>query len=137
MTTSDGADSPDLDLYGCLGVSKTADARALKTAYRALALTLHPDKTHGDKAAAARFKDVTRAYNCLADPSKRQYYDSTGSLDGIDVTAEDWMATFAEVMHELTGGQPIRVRSHVPDETQQHMRLMHTRVGTQPVAIII
>lgn len=110
MTTSDDADSTaELDLYQCLGVAKTADALTLKKAYRALALSLHPDKTHGDKAAAARFKDVTRAYNCLADPSKRQYYDSTGSLDGVDVSAEEWMTFFAETMQMLTGGQPIQV----------------------------
>ena len=112
MTTADGVTSStaELDPYNCLGVGKTADAQALKKAYRALALELHPDKTHGDEAAAARFKEVTQAYNCLADPDKRRYYNKTGSLEGIDVTAEEWMTTFAEVMQEFTGGVPIKVR---------------------------
>jgi curved DNA-binding protein CbpA len=106
MTTSEAPDEEDL--YAVLGVTRTADEVALRKAYRALALQLHPDKNVGNPAAT-RFKRVTRAYNVLADPDKRRYYDTEGTLEDIDVAAEDWMAMFAQTMQELTGGMPIKV----------------------------
>ena len=52
------------DLYDVLGVSRTADARALKKAYRALAKKLHPD-TSTEPDAEARFQEVSAAYDGL------------------------------------------------------------------------
>ena len=71
------------DLYEVLGVSRDADDVEIKTAYRRLALEFHPDKNPGDKQAEERFKEITRAYGILSDPSKRNVYDRTGSPDGM------------------------------------------------------
>lgn len=66
------------DLYGVLGVSRTADADAIKKAYRKLAKDLHPDKNPGNTQAETRFKAVNRAFNVLSDPKKRALYDEFG-----------------------------------------------------------
>ena len=66
------------DYYEVLGVPKTADADALKKAYRVLAKKYHPDANPGDKAAEAKFKEASEAYSVLSDPQKRQQYDQFG-----------------------------------------------------------
>ena len=109
-TTHSMASTADaLSLYEVLGCSKEASSSDLKKAYRKLALQLHPDKYLGDKQAAARFQTVSRAYDVLGDPQKRQFYDKNGLTEELDVSAEDWMAGFTEMVHEFTGGMPIKV----------------------------
>lgn len=66
------------DYYQVLGVSKGASADEIKKAYRKLALEYHPDRNKG-KDAAAKFKEVTKAYEILSDPQKRQTYDQFGA----------------------------------------------------------
>jgi DnaJ-class molecular chaperone len=68
------------DPYTLLGVSKGADEKAIKSAYRKLAKELHPDKNKDNPKAAEKFSDVTRAYDLLSDPQKRGAYDR-GEID--------------------------------------------------------
>jgi len=57
--------------YEILGVDNTATADDIKRAYRKLASQHHPDKG-GDKA---KFQEIQKAYNTLADDATRQQYD--------------------------------------------------------------
>jgi molecular chaperone DnaJ len=66
------------DYYEVLGVSKTADEKELKSAFRKLAMQLHPDKNPGDTTAEAKFKEANEAYEVLKDPQKRAAYDRFG-----------------------------------------------------------
>jgi molecular chaperone DnaJ len=70
------------DYYQALGVTKDADAAAIKKAYRKLARELHPDKNPGDAKSEARFKEVSEAYDVLSDKAKRDKYDEERSLFG-------------------------------------------------------
>lgn len=61
------------DHYKVLGVSSNASTDEIKRAYRKLARELHPDVA-GERGEE-QFKDVTRAYEVLSDPKKRELYD--------------------------------------------------------------
>ncbi len=63
------------DLYGVLGVDKKASHEDIKKAYRKLAREYHPDRNPGDKAAEARFKEISAAWDVLGDADKRKEYD--------------------------------------------------------------
>jgi molecular chaperone DnaJ len=66
------------DYYDVLGVDRSADADAIKRAYRKLALQHHPDRNNGSPEAESRFKELTEAYEVLRDSDKRAAYDRFG-----------------------------------------------------------
>lgn len=66
------------DYYEVLGVTKEADAAAIKKAYRKMAVKYHPDKNPDDSSAEAKFKEAAEAYEVLSSPEKKQRYDQFG-----------------------------------------------------------
>jgi len=69
------------DYYATLGVSKKANDREIKRAYKKQAMRWHPDKHQksGDKEkATAKFQEIAEAYETLTDPKKRKHYDLGG-----------------------------------------------------------
>ncbi len=66
------------DYYEILGVSRDADDKQLKKAFRKFARKYHPDLNPNNKEAEQRFKEVNEAYEILSDPAKRKQYDSFG-----------------------------------------------------------
>ncbi len=68
------------DPYTVLGVPKSASEKDIKSAYRKLAKTLHPDQNPDDKSAHEKFAEATAAYDLLSDKTKRGQYDR-GEID--------------------------------------------------------
>jgi len=65
------------DYYDILGVTKSASASDLKSAYRKLALKWHPDRNK-EAGAEAKFKEINEAYEVLSDAGKKAKYDQFG-----------------------------------------------------------
>ena len=70
---------PTIDYYELLEITRDADSGEIKRAYRVAARRYHPDNNPGDAEAEARFKQVAKAYETLADPDKRRHYDRFGA----------------------------------------------------------
>ncbi|MDD1751745.1 MAG: molecular chaperone DnaJ [Methanotrichaceae archaeon] len=65
------------DYYEVLGVSKDANEKEIKSAYRKLALKYHPDRSDASDAEE-KFKEISEAYAVLSDSDKRKQYDQFG-----------------------------------------------------------
>ncbi|KAL9238346.1 hypothetical protein vseg_012779 [Gypsophila vaccaria] len=63
--------------YSVLGVSESAAKSDIKTAYRKLARTYHPD-VNKEPGAEQKFKEISNAYEILSDDKKRSVYDRYG-----------------------------------------------------------
>jgi DnaJ-class molecular chaperone len=65
------------DYYEILGVTKSASAADIKSAYRKAALKYHPDRNK-EAGAESKFKEINEAYEVLSDSQKKATYDQYG-----------------------------------------------------------
>ena len=66
------------DFYKTLGISRTASADEIKSAYRKLARKYHPD-VNQDSDAQERFSAIQEAYSVLSDVKKRKPMTRSGT----------------------------------------------------------
>lgn len=108
-------------LYDILDVERGSSEQAIKKAYKRAALKNHPDKApEGEREKyEERFKRVSRAYEILSDPQKRQIYDQRGesAFNGSDASGpgsggfggsqggQDPFDVFRSMFGEQFGGQ--------------------------------
>lgn len=65
------------DYYGLLGISRDADEKQIKSAYKKAARKYHPDNSEtGDEET---FKKVNEAHEVLSDANKKAIYDQYGA----------------------------------------------------------
>ena len=91
------------DLYGELGVKRTATSEEVKKAYRKLARKYHPDVNPGNREAEERFKRVSFAHDVLADADKRKSYDEFGE-EGLQAGFDAARAREFKRAQESVGG---------------------------------
>ncbi len=72
------------DYYFELGVSKGADLKKIKDAYRIAVKKYHPDKTHTEMSAK-KFMEIKEAYETLRDEKKSKQYDQEFSRQDSEV----------------------------------------------------
>mmetsp|Transcript_60640 Transcript_60640/g.100246 ORF Transcript_60640/g.100246 Transcript_60640/m.100246 type:complete len:584 (+) Transcript_60640:162-1913(+) len=71
--------NPVADYYKVMGLTPACTTKQVKTAYKKLALTWHPDKCVQEARGVCDkiFRTITSAYNTLGDDKERRAYDQT------------------------------------------------------------
>ena len=87
--------------YKLLGVEKNAEAPAIKTAYKKLALKYHPDKVAEEERSQAteKFKEISEAYSILSNEKRRKFFDKHGTMEG-----EEDLVDMDDIFKDLFGG---------------------------------
>ena len=94
-----------------LGVARNAEQKAIKDAFRDLALKHHPDRNK-EPGAEERFKEIAEAYAVLSDPKKRAEYDARGFAGVEGFSQEDLFGginfddIFGGLNFDFGGGSP-------------------------------
>ena len=93
------------DYYDVLGVSREADAKQLKSAFRKKAMDCHPDRHPDDPDAEARFKELNEAYGILSDDDKRAAYDRMGhaAFEGGGGMGAGGFQDFGDIFSQIFG----------------------------------
>ncbi|KAK9287529.1 hypothetical protein L1049_015950 [Liquidambar formosana] len=98
------------DYYSVLGVSKNASKSEIKSAYRKLARSYHPD-VNKEPGAEQKFKEISNAYEVLSDDEKRSIYDKYGEdgLKGANMGMGDFTNPF-DLFESLFDGMGMKTR---------------------------
>ncbi len=97
------------DFYDVLGVSRDADERTLKRAFRNLAKQHHPDRNGGDDSAEQKFKEINEAYDALKNAQTRAAYDQyghaafDGSMGAGQGFGHDFGSSMSDIFDDLFG----------------------------------
>ncbi|CAL4326215.1 molecular chaperone DnaJ [Buchnera aphidicola] len=102
------------DYYQILGITKSAEEREIKKAYKKLAMKYHPDRNQGDKTAENKFKEIKEAYEILINEEKRTAYDQYGhaafenghsnNTYSTFTSSSDFSDIFGDVFGDIFGG---------------------------------
>lgn len=86
--------------YEVLGLARDADVMDIRKAYKALALSWHPDKNPDCEACAERFARISKSYETLSNPERKKAYDnqrapenSLNFANTVELTAENFEHT--------------------------------------------
>ncbi len=125
------------DYYEVLGLPRDADEKAIKKAYKRLAMKYHPDRNK-DPDAEEKFKEIARAYAVLSDPHKRQMYDA-GGMGGVahfsdeelfrNVDFGDLFGGFGFDFGGAGGGSIFDRFFRQPQQRQRHGADLRVRMG--------
>ena len=115
----------ETDLYGVLGVERTADKKTIKRAYYELASIHHPDRFFRKRLGSfkqkmeAVFSRVTEAHDTLTDKTKRAEYDTYLGAQSTAKELEAQMARKASSPGMDRSDRPAAPPTHAtpPDES--------------------
>ncbi|CAI9092520.1 OLC1v1027776C1 [Oldenlandia corymbosa var. corymbosa] len=121
----------EVDWYGVLGVTPTADDDAIRKQYRKLALLLHPDKNRTVGADGA-FKLICEAWSLLSDKSKRLAYNMRRSPTGGFQPNVPSHAGGQSVPAQANGYHNYKVKTPSAPKAQNNSARMFPKEGPRP-----
>lgn len=106
-----------LNPYKELGVSKEADDKQIKAAYRRLSKMYHPDAEGGSEE---KFQEIKLSRDILLDPKRRKRFDETGRADESKVTVKAIQAFMDSLVETVVQAQ--RADGSTDDPTKENIR---------------
>ncbi len=109
----------EMDYYSVLGLTPKASPAELKRAYRSLAQKYHPDHGHAD--SLEEFVKITKAYETLIDPERRNEYNKEKGFGFFeDINKLDRASVEPSSKSDaVTRPVEIKVDSHIVNSTQK------------------
>jgi curved DNA-binding protein len=108
-----------MDPYSTLGIDKNASDKDIKTAFKNLAKTHHPDRG-GDET---KFKQVNEAYQQIKNPEARERYNQEqmfGNSNGFNFNFQDGdMGGFDDLINSFFGGGGTGFRRSIKNKNIQ------------------
>jgi len=101
-----------LDAYDVLGISPSADADAIKKAYRTQSLKHHPDKVRptadngvSEQSATDKFNEIKDAHEVISNVERRKVYDTFGfDLGEESMESEVWTMGASALLQPMAIG---------------------------------
>ena len=139
------------DYYEVLGISKNANDKDIKQAYRKLAIKYHPDRNPDNKEAEEKFKEAAEAYEVLSNQDKRSRYDQFGHQGmagnrgfGGGMNMEDIFDQFGDIFSGFGGGfsssrnrqikgSNLRIRIKLNLKGSELISIINLEKGIQPL----
>ena len=116
-----------MDYYQILGVDKNADQKTIKKAYKRLAMKHHPDKG-GDED---KFKEISKAYETLSDPTKKQQYDNPNPFENFQGNNPFGQGSpFGDIFGDIFGQQRRQRQSNLESVGDVTITLAQAYTGT-------
>jgi len=122
VAEADASDSiPARDLYEVLELKEDATQSEIKSKFRRLSVTHHPDKQGGDPT---KFNEIREAYEMLGDQEMRRFYDMGGAqlcknVENLYKEAEGQMAQVESQLSRIPKGHPQRAMFEAQIEQQK------------------
>ena len=98
------------DLYGILGVSRTATPDEIKKAYRVASMKHHPDRNGGSAESKTKFQEINDANRILSDEALRRVFDKGGYQAVLDHEAGGNVGSTAQSASEKSTAERQRKR---------------------------
>lgn len=124
------------DYYDILGVSKDATKDEIKSAFRKMARSLHPDVNKAPDAEE-KFKELGKAYETLMDDNKRATYDRYGE-EGLNNAGFNTQGPFAngfgdinDIFESFFGGFGFGGSRHVDPNAPQRGENLRLDIGIE------